>query len=68
MVDKFGDCSDDVAVFGNLQPIRKIIKISGKYKDYINEIESSIRLGYIPYRVLDKSPEFLSTFRNNDGR
>ena len=68
MVDKFGDCSvlDDVAVFDNLQSIRKIIKTSGIYKDYITEIESSIRIGYVPYRIsMDKSPSYLYIFNKN---
>ena len=68
MIDKFGDCSslEDLDVFSNLQSIRKIIKISGKYKDYIDEIESSIRLGYVPFRIsTDKSPSYLYIFNKN---
>ena len=55
MVNKFGDCSvlGDVELFKILKPIRKIIRTSGKFKNYVSEIKGSIRLGHAPYKVLE---------------
>ena len=69
MVDKFGDCSvlDERALFENVQVVKKIIVTKGKYKDYYNEIASSIKLGYVPYRVskdVTLSPSYLYIFDN----
>ena len=70
MVDKFGDCTvlDERALLANVQTIKKIIVTSGKYKDYYNEIATSIKLGYVPYRLSrdsTSSPSYLYTFNNN---
>ena len=47
---------------GNLQVLRKLIVISGKYVDYINEIQASHKLGYPAYRIAPEgSPTFVFT-------
>ena len=49
-----------------MQSIRKIIITTGKYRDYITEIKSSIALGYIPYRLSkEKCPMSLYINRND---
>ena len=45
MVNVLGDSTGEEGV-GNLQLLRKVIAISGKYADYINEIHASHKLGY----------------------
>ena len=52
MVNVFGE-------LGNLQVLRKVIVISGKYADYINDIQASQKLEYPAYRI---APEGSSTF------
>ena len=55
MVNKFGDSSfASLDFFENLQVVRKVVVTKGKYSDYHNEIQTSIKLGFTPYRI---SPE-----------
>ena len=50
---------------GNLQVLSKVIAISGKYADYINEIRVSQELGYPAYRIATGgSPTFVFTYEN----
>ena len=66
MVNKFGDYSSDEIALSNLQVIRKITKTTGRYKDYLSEIESSISLGYAPYKVLKDTTLAYVLVINND--
>ena len=58
MVNKFGDyswASEDV--LANIQVVRKVKEISGTYKDYIDQIKTSIELGFTAYRIAaEESP------------
>ena len=52
MVNKFGDyswASEDV--LANIQVVRKVKALSAKYKDYSDQIKTSIKLGFTPYRI-----------------
>ena len=51
MVNIFGDSIDEEGL-GNLQVLRKVIVISGKYADYVSEIQASHKLGYPAYRIV----------------
>ena len=57
MVNVFGDSIGGKGL-GNLQVLRKVIAISGKYADYVNGIQASHKLGYAAYRI---APEASST-------
>ena len=47
--------------------LRKAIAISGKYVDYVNEIQASRKLGYPAYRIASEgSPTFVFTYDNKD--
>ena len=48
----------------SIQVIRKVIVTSGKYVDYLNEIQTSHKLGYPAYRIApgDNSPTLLFTY------
>ena len=35
---------------GNLQAVKKVV-VTGKFKDYIDEIQQSCELGFTPYRL-----------------
>ena len=50
VVDVFGDSASEGGL-GNLQVLRKVIAISGKYVDYVKEIQASHKLGYPAYRI-----------------
>ena len=50
MVNVFGESIGEGGL-GNLQVLRKVIAISGKYSDYINDIQASQELGYPAYRI-----------------
>ena len=41
MVDVFGESTGEEGGRGNPQVLRKVITISGKYVDYVNEIQAS---------------------------
>ena len=41
MVNVFGDSIDEEGGLGNLQVLRKVIAISGKYVEYIDELQAS---------------------------
>ena len=44
---------------------RKVIEISGKHADYIDEIQASHKLGYPAYRIAPEgSPTFVFTYEN----
>ena len=36
---------------GNLQVAKKVVVTVGKFKDYIDEIQQSYVLGFVPYRL-----------------
>ena len=57
MDNVFGDSTG--GGLGNLQVLRKVIAISGKYGDYVKEIQASHKLGYPAYRI---APEGSLTF------
>ena len=64
MVNVFGDSIGEEGL-GNLQVLRKVIAISGKYADYVNEIQASHKLGYPAYRIAHGgSPNFVFTYEN----
>ena len=52
MVNLFGDSIGEEGL-GNLQVLRKVIAISGKYAGYVSEIQASLKLGYPAYRLSD---------------
>ena len=56
MVNVFGDSIGEEGGQGNLQVLRKVIAISGKYVDYIDEIQASQKLGYPAYRIASEGP------------
>ena len=60
MVNKFGDYSfagGGPGFLENIIVVKKVIVNSGKYKDYSTEIQTSIKLGFQPYRIAsEKSP------------
>ena len=65
MVNVFGESIGEEGP-GNLQVLRKVIVISGKYADYVNEIKASHKLGYPAYRIApEASPIFVFTYENN---
>ena len=59
MVDVFGGSGNTANLRGprgppgrfsyDIKALKKIIKTSGKYKDYIKEIQESLRLGFSPF-------------------
>ena len=51
MVNVFGDSTGEERGLGNRQVLRKVIAISGKYVDYIKEMQASGKLGYPAYRI-----------------
>ena len=54
MVNKFGDYSfggDEAAFLKNVVVVKKVIVRSGKYIDYSQKIQTSIKLGFQPYRI-----------------
>ena len=51
MVNVFVDSTGEEGGLGNLQVLRKVIVISGKYVDYVKEIQALRKLGYLAYRV-----------------
>ena len=55
MVNVFGDRTGGTCdgLPENIKLIREVKKTSGKFKDYIKEITASIKLGYIPYRLVN---------------
>ena len=64
MVNVFGDSIGEEGL-GNLQVLRKVIAVSGRYVDYINEIQTSHKLGYPAYRIASEgSPTLVFTYEN----
>ena len=60
MVNVFGNSTGEGGL-GNLQVLRKAI--SGKYVDYIDEIQASRKLGYPAYRIAPEgTPTFVFTY------
>ena len=51
MVNKFGDKTDGTTSIINLQTVKRVTATSGKYKDYIKQIQESYNLGFTPYRL-----------------
>ena len=48
-----------------IQAVRKVIAISGRYGDYLNEIQASHKLGYPAYRIAPEgSPTLVFTYDN----
>ena len=46
--------------------LRNVIVLSGKYGDYVKEIQASQKLGYPAYRIAaEGSPSLIFTFENN---
>ena len=63
MVNVFDDSAGEEGGLGNLQVLRKMIAISGKYADYIDKIQASHKLGYPAYRIApESSPTFVFTY------
>ena len=64
MVNVIGsDSTGEEGSLGNLQVKRKVIAISGKYIDYVKEIQASHKLGYPAYRIAcEGSPTLVFTF------
>ena len=64
MVYVFGSTGEEGSR-GNIQVLRKVIAISGRYGDYFNEIQASHKLGYPAYRIAPEgSPTVVFTFEN----
>ena len=64
MVNVFGDSIGEERL-GNLQMSRKVIELSGKYADYVNEIQASHKLGYPAYRIAPEgSPTSIFMYEN----
>ena len=55
MVNVFGDRTGGTCdgLPENIKLVREVKKTSGKFKDYIKEITASIKLGFIPYRLVN---------------
>ena len=65
MVNVFGDSTAEEGGLGIIQVLRKAIAISGKYGDYVKEIQASQKLGYPASRVAPEgSPTFVFTYEN----
>ena len=63
MVNVFGDSIGEVGGLGNLQVVRKVITISGKYVDYTNGIHASHKLGFPAYQIASEgSPTLVFTY------
>ena len=63
MVNVFGE---DTGEDGNPRLLRKVIAISGKYGDYVKEIQALHKLGYPAYRIAaEGSPTLIFTYENN---
>ena len=62
----FGDSRGEEGQFlGNLQVLRKVIATSGKYADYLNEIQASHKLGYLAYRIAPEgSPNLIFMYEH----
>ena len=61
----FGDSIGEEGGLGNFQVLREVIAISGKYDDYIKEIQASHKLGYPAYRIAyEGSTNFLFSYGN----
>ena len=59
----FGDNTDEEGSLGNIQVL--MIAISGKYIDYVKEIQSSRKLGYPAYRIASEgSPTLVFTYEH----
>ena len=66
MVNVFGDSIGEEGGLGNLQGVGKAIAISGRYADYIDEIQASHKLGCPAYRIAPEgSLTFVFTSENN---
>ena len=48
MVNVFGSTGEEGSL-GNIQAVRKLLAISGRYSDYFIEIQASHELGYPAY-------------------
>ena len=66
MVNKFGDYTfggGGPGFLENIIVVKKVIAKSGKYKDYSTEIQTSIKLGFQPYRIAsEKSPTLVYAY------
>ena len=66
MVNVFGESTGEDGRLGNPRVLRKVIIISGKYGDYITEIQASHMSGYPAYRIASEgSPTLIFTYENN---
>ena len=65
MVNVFGDSTGEEGGLANLQVLRKVTSISGKYVDYVKEIQASHKLGYPAYRIVSEgSPTLVFTYES----
>ena len=59
------DSTGEEGSLGNLQGLRNVIAISGRYVDYVKEIQASHKLGYPAYRIAsERSPTLIFTYEN----
>ena len=66
MVNVFGKSTSEDGRFGNSRVLRKVIVTSGKYGDYIKEIQASHKLWHPAYRIASEgSPTLIFTYENN---
>ena len=66
MVNVFGENTGEDGRSGNPRVLRKVIAISGKYGDYVKEIQASHKLRYPAYRIASEgSPALIFTYENH---
>ena len=68
MVNKFGDYTfggrGAASFLENIVVVKKVIVRSGKYKEYNNEIQTSITLGFPPYRIASSTTLLVYVYNN----
>ena len=66
MVNVFGESTGEDGRLGNPRVLRKVVAISGKFGDYIKEVQASHKLGYPAYRIAaEGSPTLIFIYENN---
>ena len=65
MVNVFGESPGEDGKMGNPRVLRKVIIISGKYGDYVKEIQASHKLGYPAHRIASEGSPTIFTYENN---
>ena len=63
MVNVFGESTGEDGRLETPRVLRKVIIISGKYGDYVKEIQASHMLGYPAYRIASEAPRTLFTYQ-----